>query len=122
LLNHAGIALATSIVSWIGTIIYIIILVKNGKITKPKISLKEEDSNLFVVIFYGLKITFVAILMIIGMKLFQYTLEIFNLKETLTLIILCVIGFFVYLFISLIFKYIPQELYDFIYLKFKKVK
>ena len=122
LLNHAGIALATSIVSWIGTTIYIIILVKNGKITKPKISLKEEDSNLFVVIFYALKITLVSILMIIGMKLFQYTLEIFNLNETLILIILCVIGIFVYLSISLIFKYIPQELYDFIYSKFKKAK
>ena len=122
LLNHAGIALATSIVSWIGTTIYITILVKNGKITKPKISLKEEDSNLFVVIFYGLKIALVSILMIIGMKLFQYTLEIFNLNETLILIILSVIGFFVYLLISLIFKYIPQELYDFIYLKFKKAK
>ena len=122
LLNHAGIALATSIVSWIGTTIYIIILVKNGKITKPKISLKEEDSNLFVVIFYALKITLVSILMIIGMKLLQYTLEIFNLNETLILIILCVIGFFVYILISLVFKYIPQELYDFIYSKFKKAK
>ena len=122
LLNHAGIALATSIVSWIGTTIYITILVKNGKITKPKISLKEEDSNLFVVIFYGLKITLVSIFMIIGMKLFQYTLEIFNFNETLILLVLCVIGFFVYLLISLIFKYIPQELYDFIYLKFKKAK
>ena len=122
LLNHAGIALATSIVSWIGTTIYITILVKNGKITKPKISLKDEDSNLFVVIFYGLKITLVSIFMIIGMKLFQYTLEIFNFNETLILLVLCVIGFFVYLLISLIFKYIPQELYDFIYLKFKKAK
>ena len=122
LLNHAGIALATSIVSWIGTTIYITILVKNGKITKPKISLKDEDSNLFVVIFYGLKITLVSIFMIIGMKLFQYTLEIFNFNETLLLLVLCVIGFFVYLLISLIFKYIPQELYNFIYLKFKKAK
>ena len=122
LLNHAGIALATSIVSWIGTTIYITILIKNGKITKPKISLKDEDSNLFVVIFYGLKITLVSILMIIGMKLFQYTLEIFNFNDTLILLVLCVIGFFVYLLISLIFKYIPQELYDFIYLKFKKAK
>ena len=122
LLNHAGIALATSIVSWIGTTIYIIILVKDGKITKPNISLKDEDSNLFVVIFYGLKMTLVSILMIIGMKLFQYTLEIFNFNETLILLVLCVIGFFVYLLISLIFKYIPQELYDFIHLKFKKEK
>ena len=46
-LRHAGIALATSIVAWIGTIIYITLLIKKGKITKPKFSFKEEDSNLF---------------------------------------------------------------------------
>ena len=121
-LNHAGIALATSIVSWIGTIIYITLLVKNGKITKPKFSFKEEDSNLFSVIFYGLKITLISFLMILCMKLFQYILEIFNLNEVFVLIILCVIGFFMYILTSLIFKYIPQELYDFISLKFKKAK
>ena len=113
-LNHAGIALATSIVSWIGTIIYITLLVKNGKITKPKFSLKEEDLNLFSVIFYFLKITLVSIFMIISMKLFQYVLEIFNLNEVFALIILCIFGFFMYILTSLIFKYIPQELYDFI--------
>ena len=121
-LNHVGIALATSIVSWIGTAIYITFLVKNGKITKPKFSLKEEDLNLFSVIFYSLKVTLVSILMIIGMKLLQYTLETFNLYEVFVLIILCVIGFFTYILISLIFKFIPQELYDFICTKFKKAK
>ena len=60
--------------------------------------------------------------MIISMKLVQYILEIFNLNEVFVLIILCVIGFFVYILTSLIFKYIPQELYDFISLKFKKAK
>tara|TARA_B100000161_G_scaffold89231_1_gene62535 strand:- start:136 stop:615 length:480 start_codon:yes stop_codon:yes gene_type:complete len=121
-INHAGIALATSIVSWIGTAIYIILLVKNGKITKPKFSLKEEDLNLFLVIFYSLKTTLVSILMIISMKLLQYILEIFNLNEVFVLIVLCVIGFMTYILTSLIFKFIPQELYDFIYAKFKKAK
>ena len=119
-LNHAGIALATSIVSWIGTAIYLTLLVRNGKITKPKFSLKEEDLNLFSVIFYSLKTTLVSILMILSMKLLQYSLEIFNLNEFFVLIILCVIGFFAYILTSLIFKLIPQELYDFIYTKFKK--
>ncbi len=121
-LNHAGIALATSIVSWIGTAIYIILLVKNGKITKPKFSLKEEHLNIFSVISYFLKITLVSILMMISMKLVQYTLESFNLYEFFVLIILCIVGFFTYILTSLIFKFIPQELYDFIYLKFKKAK
>ena len=112
-LNHAGIALATSIVSWIGTIIYITLLIKNGKITKPKFSLKEEDLNLFSVIFYGLKITLISCLMILSMKLVQYILEINNLNETFVLIILCIFGFFMYILTSKIFKYIPQELYQF---------
>ncbi len=121
-LNHAGIALATSIVSWIGTAIYITLLVKNGKITKPKFSLKEEDLNLFSVVFYFLKTTLVAISMIIIMKVLQNILEIFNLNEVFVLTILCVIGFFTYILISLIFKLIPHELYEFISTKFKKAK
>ena len=121
-LNHAGIALATSIVSWIGTAIYITLLVKNGKITKPKFSLKEENLNLFSVIFYFLKTTLVAISMIIIMKVLQNILEIFNLNEVFVLTILCVIGFFTYILTSLIFKFIPHELYEFISTKFKKAK
>ena len=121
-LKHTGIALATSIVAWIGTIIYITLLIKKGKIIRPKFSFKEEDLNLFFVIFYGFKITFISCLMILSMKLAQHILEINNLNEAFVLIIVCVIGFFIYIFISLIFKYIPQELYDFIYLKFKKAK
>ncbi len=121
-LKHAGIALATSIVSWIGTIIYIILLIKTEKITKPKFSFEEEDSNLFSVIFYGLKITLISYLMILIMKLTQHILEINNLNETFVLIILCMLGFFMYILTSKIFKYIPQELYHFISLKFKKAK
>ena len=56
------------------------------------------------------------------MKLLQYILEVFNLNEVFVLIILCVIGFVTYIFTSLIFKFIPQELYDFIYTKLKKAK
>ena len=121
-LQHAGIALATSIASWIGLIIYITLLVRNGKITKPKFSLKEKDYNLSSIIIYSLKITLISCLMILSMKLAQYILQINNLKEIFLLIILCVIGFFMYILTSLIFKYIPQELYDFISLKFRKVK
>ena len=121
-LKHAGIALATSIVSWIGTIIYITLLIKNEKIIKPKFSFKEEDSNLFSVILYGLKITLISFLMILSMKLVQHILEINNLNETFALIILCIFGFLLYILTSKIFKYIPQELYQFISLKFKKAK
>ena len=121
-LRHAGIALATSMVAWIGTIIYITLLIKKGKITKPKFLIKENDSNLFIVIFYGLKITLISFLMILSMKLTEHILEIKNLNETLVLIILCILGFFMYILTNKIFKHIPQELYHFISLKFKKAK
>ncbi len=115
-------ALATSIVSWIGTIIYITLLIKTEKIKKPKFSLKEEDLNLFSVIFYGFKIILISCLMILSMKLVQLILKINNLNETFVLIILFILGFFMYILTSRIFKYIPQELYHFISLKFKKAK
>ncbi len=121
-LRHAGIALATSIVAWIGTIIYITLLIKKGKIKKLEFSFKEEDLNLFMVIFYGSKITLISFLMILSMKLTEHILEIYNLNETFVLIILCILGFFMYILTNKIFKHIPQELYHFISLKFKKVK
>ncbi len=121
-LKHAGIALATSIVSWIGTIIYITLLIKNGKIAKPNFSFEEGDTNLFSVIFYGIKIILISCLMVLSMKLVQHILEINNLKETFVLITLCIFGFFMYILTTKIFKYIPQELDHFISLKFKRVK
>ena len=121
-LKHAGIALATSLVSWIGTLIYITLLVKTGKITRPKFSFEKNDTNLFSVIFYGLKITFISCLMILSMKLLQYTLEINNLNKTSILIILCIFGFFMYILTSKLFKFIPQELNYLLFLKSKKVK
>ena len=121
-LKHAGIALATSLVSWIGTIIYITLLVKTGKITRPKFSFEKKDTNLFSVIFYALKIIFISCLMILSMKLLQYTLEINNLNKTSILIILCIFGFFMYILSSKLLKYIPQELNYSLFLKSKKAK
>ncbi len=121
-LKHVGIALATSIVSWIGAIIYISLLLKSGKIKKPTFLIKDEDINLFSVLFYGLKITLVSFLMILGMRLVLNVLELTNINQTFLLLIMCVFGFFMYILTSHIFKYIPQELLDFISIKFKKAK
>ena len=121
-LKHAGIALATSIVAWLGTIIYIILLIKKGKITKPKLSFKKEDSNLIIVIFYGLKIILISCLMILSMKFVQHILELINLNKVFVSIILCTVGFFIYILTSKIFNNIPQELYNYISLKSKKAK
>jgi len=121
-LNHFGIALATSIVSWIGTIIYTTLLVKSGRITKPKFSLKEEELNLFSVIIYALKIAFISCIMILSMKLVQNALENNNLDATFILACLCVLGFSMYILTAWIFRYIPQEIYRAISVKLKKEK
>ena len=121
-LKHVGIALATSIVSWIGTIIYISLLLKTGKIIKPTFLIKDQDINLVSVLFYGLKITLVSCLMILSMRLVLHALELTNINQTFLLLILCVFGFFIYILTSHMFKYIPQELSDFISMKFKKAK
>ena len=121
-LNHVGIALATSIVSWIGTIIYISLLLKAGKIIKPTFLIKDQDINLVSVLFYGLKITLVSCLMILSMRLVLHVLELTNINQTFLLLILCMFGFFMYILTSHMFKYIPQELSDFISMKFKKAK
>ncbi len=120
-LKHAGIALATSIVSWIGTIIYITLLIKTRKIEKPNFS-SQKEGNLFSVIFYGVKIILISCLMILSMKLVQHILETYNLNDVFVLIILCIFGFFMYILTTKIFKYIPQELEHLISLKFKKAK
>ena len=60
--------------------------------------------------------------MILSMKLIERILEIYNLNETFVLIILCILGFFIYILTNKIFKHIPQELHHFISLKFKKAK
>ena len=121
-LKHAGIALATSIVSWVGTIIYVTVLIKSGKIRSPKFSLKEENFNLFSVIFYSLKILFISIIMVLSMKLVQKILEINNLEEIFILTCLCILGFTMYILTSWILNYIPKELQGFISLKLKKAK
>ena len=121
-LKHAGIALATSLASWIGSIIYISLLIKNGKITKPIFSFEETDTNLFLIILYGFKITLISCLMILCMKYTQHVLEIYDMNEVFVLVILCMFGFIMYILTSKIFNYIPQEISHFISLKFKKAK
>ena len=121
-LKHAGIALATSIVSWIGIIIYISLLSKTGKILKPQSLTKNQDLNLVSVLFYSFKIIFSSSLMVLSMKYILYVSELNDVTETLILVIICSFGFFIYILTSYIFKYIPQELLNSIMLKIKKAK
>ena len=119
---HAGIALATSISSWIGCIIYIGLLIKNGKILKPKFNLSRDTINFVSVFIYFIKITLVSIFMILTMNYFLYLSKIYQINEFWTLLTLIILGLSTYLLTSSLLSYIPQELLDHNILKFKKDK
>ena len=119
---HAGIALATSISSWIGCIIYITLLVKNGKILKLKFNFSHDTINFFSVFMYSIRITLVSIFMILTMNYFLYLSKIYQINEFWTLLILIILGLSTYLLTSSLLSYIPQELLDHNILKFKKDK
>ena len=121
-LDHSGIALATSIVSWIGSIIYLVLLIKNREILKFKFNLKPDESNLFFILIYALKIVLTSFLMILFMKFTFYILNIYKLNEISILLFLVLFGLLTYLLTNYFLKYIPQELLIGKVLKFKKVK
>ena len=113
---HAGIALATSLSSWVGCIIYIIILVRNRKITKSK----NDALNLFAVIIYAIKLILISILMILILKSVSYFFMFYDINQFLLLLILVLIGLVMYFLTTYILRYIPQDLLKTTHLKLKK--
>ena len=109
-LDHSGIALATSLVSWIGSFIYLVLLIKKRKILKFKFNLELDESNLLFILIYALKLVLISFLMILFMKITFYILNIYKLNEIFILLSLVLIGFLTYLLTNYFLKYIPQEL------------
>ena len=109
-LDHIGIALATSLVSWIGSFIYLVLLIKKRKILKFKFNLKLDETNLLFIFNYALKLVLTSFLMILFMKITFYTLNIYKLNEIFILLSLVLIGLITYLLTNYFLKYIPQEL------------
>ena len=118
---HAGIALATSISSWIGCLIYIILLIRNGKILKTKSIIKHELSNIFSIFIYAVKIMLIASFMTLLMKGFLYYIRAYELNEYITLSFLIFFGLLMYFLTCGIFGYIPQDLLKNNTTKVKKV-
>jgi len=121
-LQHSGIALATSLASWIGSIIYITLLIKKGKISKFKFSFKYDQFNLFFVIIYALKIILTSCLMVLIMKLIFHVLNLYKINEIIILLSLVLFGLLIYFFTTYFLKYIPQELISTNIFKFRKAK
>ena len=121
-LRHSGIALATSLASWIGSIIYILLLIKKGKISKFKFSLKYDQFNLFFVIIYALKIMLMSCLMVLMMKSIFYILNLYKINEIIISLSLILFGLLTYFLTTYFLKYIPQELIHANIFKFRKAK
>ena len=119
---HVGIALATSISSWIGCMIYIFLLIKNKKILKPKLTFSHDTLNFFSVFIYSIKIILVSIFMTLIMNCFLYFSKIYQINEFWTLLILIILGLLTYLLTSALLRYIPQELLNSNILNIKKDK
>ena len=118
--SHAGIAFATSISSWIGCIIYIYLLVKNGKISKNKSKLNKQSSNLYSIFTYVIKITFISLFMTLLMKMFLYYIKPYETNEFIQLFILITLGLLMYFLTCGLLGYIPQALLKKSTIKVKK--
>ena len=121
-LKHSGIALATSLVSWIGSITYLRLLIKKGNIPKFKFNFKYDEFNSFFLLIYSLKIILTSFLMILIMKLIFYILNIYKFDNITILLFLVLFGLLSYFLTTYILRYIPQELLISKVFKFRKVK
>ena len=120
--EHAGIALATSVASWIGVIIYIFLLIKTDKIIKPINNQSNKYLSYNILPIYFLKILMVSLLMIGSMKLIFYLSSIYQINDILTISLLVISGFIIYVLTTFILGYIPQQLLNFYISKFEKAK
>ena len=113
-LAHAGIALATSLSSWLGCIIYLKILLRDKKIKKGVFFSKNKLYGLYSIIKYGIIISLISIVMILVMKICYFYLNsflFFKINIISSLIILIFVGLFIYFLTCRILGYIPKNLY-----------
>lgn len=120
--EHAGIALATSVVSWIGVVIYIFLLIKAGKILRPINNQYNKYINYNTLLIYFFKILMVSLLMIGLMQLLFYFSSIYQINDILILSLLVTSGLLIYVLTTFVLGYIPQQLLNFYISKFEKAK
>ena len=120
--KHAGIALATSVSSWIGVVIYIFLLIKAGKILRPINNQSNKYINYNTLLIYFFKILMVSLLMIGLMQLLFYFSSIYQINDILILCLLVTSGLLIYILTTFVLGYIPQQLLNFYISKFEKAK
>ena len=119
-LRHAGIALATSMVSWFGVMIYIGLLVRNGRIAKPNLDDVTKDLNYYSLLKYLGKIITVSLIMLVIMKLSLDVLLLFITNKILILFFLVSLGLVTYALTTYKLGYMPEQLLNFYISKSKK--
>ena len=119
-LRHAGIALATSMVSWFGVMIYIGLLVRNGRIAKPNLDDVTKDLNYYSLLKYLGKIIIVSLIMLVIMKLSLGVLLLFITNKILILFFLVSLGLVTYALTTYKLGYMPEQLLNFYISKSKK--
>ena len=119
-LRHAGIALATSIVSWFGVMIYIGLLIRNGRIAKPNLDDVTKDLNYYSLLKYLGKIIIVSLIMLVIMKLSLDVLLLFITNKILILFFLVSLGLVTYALTTYKLGYMPEQLLNFYISKSKK--
>ena len=107
---HAGIALATSLSSWIGCLIYIILLIKNRKISLIKDKIYKKSISIFSILIFSLKLIMISSLMILIMKVSLYYFSIYEINKFVSLIFLIFIGLLIYFLTCGVLRYIPEDL------------
>jgi len=120
--EHAGIALATSVVSWIGVVIYIFLLIKDGKILRPINNQSNKYISYNTLLIYFFKILMISLLMIGLMQLLFYFSSIYQINDILILSLLVTSGLLIYVLTTFVLGYIPQQLLNFYISKFEKAK
>jgi len=120
--DHAGIALATSVASWIGVVIYILLLIKAGKILNSINNQSNKYISYNELFIYSFKILMVSLFMIGSMKLLLYLSSIYQMNDILTLSFLVISGLLIYVLTTFVLGYIPQQLLNFYISKFEKAK
>jgi len=109
--NHGGIALATSCATFLGTILYFKLILKEKKLRIGNFQSNKKEGIIYL-IKYFFKIVICTFLMIVFLKLVVILFQYFDFEiNLLYLVIFTMLGLIFYFFVSYITKIIPMEIF-----------
>ena len=107
---HSGIALATSISTFFGCVIYFVYIVKENKLRAGNFFKNQEGFK--YLIRYTIEILILSFLMVVSLKIFTYFLNYANLEWNIFyMVIFILLGLIIYFICAFVFKRIPTEIF-----------